>query len=51
MKSKSLNALNIIIMVISIFLMLLPNTQEIMFLGLGLFVPSVFNLLFNGFND
>jgi hypothetical protein len=38
---------NISLLVFGICFMFLPNPEQIMFLGIGFFVSSILNLLFN----
>jgi hypothetical protein len=46
-KKLAINTINITIMVFGLIFMFIPNTDEILFLGIGFFVSSVLNLLFN----
>ena len=46
-RKQTVNLVNICMLIFGIFFMFIPNHEQILFLGIGFFVTSVLNLLFN----
>lgn len=46
-RNKIINIVNICLLILGILFMFITDFQEILFLGIGYFVSSALNLLFN----
>ena len=46
-RKQTIDLVNICMLMFGIFFMFLPNTEQFLYLGIGFFVTSVLNLLFN----
>jgi hypothetical protein len=46
-RKQIINLVNICMLIFGIFFMFLPNPEQILYMGIGFFVTSVLNLLFN----